>query len=189
MDNSTKMSEMASMEPKDVNSVKILICYLLYELKEPVDSEQLYEISVDSGIINYFFFQEAISELIKNDTILSSFDENNALTYSLTAKGKIFALEFKGYVGKSLRDRMMYSALQYFSRKKSNDNVSVEYLEQEHGCYVRFVCHGEKKDLIDMKIYAPNMSQAKLLGEKIMKNPNGFYERIISLALINESEQ
>ena len=63
------MSEAASPELKDIQTVKILICYLLYRINKPIDSEQLYDIAVGTEIINYFFYQDAIDYLIKNDSI------------------------------------------------------------------------------------------------------------------------
>lgn len=65
MENYSKMSELASTELKDVQTVKILICYLLYRINKPVDSEQLYDIAVTTEIINYFFYQDAMDYLIK----------------------------------------------------------------------------------------------------------------------------
>ena len=41
MENFTRMSEAASPELKDIQTVKILICYLLYRINKPIDSEQL----------------------------------------------------------------------------------------------------------------------------------------------------
>ena len=35
----------------------------------------------------------------------------------------------------------------------------------------------------------PDYTQAKLLGEGIMKNPAGFYGKIIELALENQEEE
>ena len=35
-------------------------------------------------------------------------------------------------------------------------------------------------------LYAPDLTQAKILGEKIMLNPSGFYGKVIELALSNE---
>ena len=46
MENFTRMSEAASPELKDIQTVKILICYLLYRINKPIDSEQLYDIAV-----------------------------------------------------------------------------------------------------------------------------------------------
>ena len=39
---------------------------------------------------------------------------------------------------------------------------------------------------MDLKLFAPDMGQAKLIGEKIMLNPAGFYGKVIELALSNE---
>mgnify|MGYP006964861943 FL=1 len=46
MENFTRMSEAASPELKDIQTVKILICYLLYRINKPIDSEQLYRYSL-----------------------------------------------------------------------------------------------------------------------------------------------
>jgi hypothetical protein len=39
---------------------------------------------------------------------------------------------------------------------------------------------------MDMKLYAPDLTQAQLIGEKILLNPAGFYGKVIELALSNE---
>lgn len=87
MENYSKMSELASTELKDVQTVKILICYLLYRINKPVDSEQLYDIAVTTEIINYFFYQDAMDYLIKNNSIHSEDGKNNTKIYTLTEKG------------------------------------------------------------------------------------------------------
>ena len=37
-------------------------------------------------------------------------------------------------------------------------------------------------------MYAPDMTQAKLIGEKILLNPAGFYGKVIEVALSNEEQ-
>ena len=60
MENFTRMSEAASPELKDIQTVKILICYLLYRINKPIDSEQLYDIAC---LVNIFSSGRKISEL------------------------------------------------------------------------------------------------------------------------------
>ena len=43
-------------------------------------------------------------------------------------------------------------------------------------------------DLLDMKLYAPDYTQAKYLGEQIMLNPAGFYGKILDAAFSNQEE-
>ena len=45
-ENIFKMSEVADTEIKDVPTLNILLCYLLYKIDKPVEVEHLYEIAV-----------------------------------------------------------------------------------------------------------------------------------------------
>lgn len=166
-------------QPNDLNSVKILICYLLNNLDSEMDSEELYDIAVDSGIINYFYYNEAIDELLVNDTIYSDVDENGHMCFSLSEKGKLYVKDFSTYVQRSFRNRLMYSAMQYKARKMQNASLSLDYDESEEGC--RLICSisDSKKDLIELKLLTQNRTQAELIGERISENPSSFYKDFI----------
>ncbi|NLP27063.1 MAG: DUF4364 family protein [Clostridiales bacterium] len=189
MENYSKISEMASFELRDVNTVSILICYLLHRIDSPIEAEQLFEIAVSTEIINYFFYQEAIDILLKNASINIEVDESDVERYVLTDKGRLCAKKFKHYVPKSFRDKLVGAALKYFAKLKLNNEVKVEYIQLNKGYYVHFRCLELSDDLIDMKLFAPDLTQAKLIGEKILLNPVGFYSRIINTALGNTEEE
>lgn len=188
MENYTKMSEAASPELKDVQTVKILICYLLYRINKPIDAEQLYDIAVGTEIINYFMYQDAIDYLKKNNSISVSTDENNNQIYTLTEKGSNCAKTLRGYVPKSYRDKIVQAALKYFAKIKYENEVKIEYIKLEKGYYVHCRCLDIGDDLMDLKLFAPDLSQAELLGKNIMINPTGFYSKILNFALNNEEE-
>ncbi len=189
MDEYTKMSELASTELQDLQTVKILICYLLYRIHKPVNAESLYDIAVTTEIINYFYYQDAIDYLIKNNSIKITADESGNKLYELTPKGIECAQTLRKYVPKSYRDKIVTAALKYFANLKIQSEVKIEYIKAENGCYIHFRCLDVKQDLIDMKLYAPDMAQAELLGKNIMKNPIGFYSRILNMALNNKEEK
>ena len=182
------MSELASTELKDVQTVKILICYLLYRLHKPIDSEQLYDIAVSTEIINYFFYQESINYLIENGSIEVSENEDKTKLFTLTQKGIDCAKTLRGYVPKSYRDKIVSAALRYFAQLKYQNEIKIEYIQLEKGYYVHCRCLDIKDDLMDLKLYAPDLGQAELLGKNIMKNPTGFYSKILEIALNNEDE-
>lgn len=188
MENYSKMSEYASTELKDVQTVKILICYLLYRLHKPIDSEQLYDIAVSTEIINYFFYQDAIDYLISNESISVS-EENGNKIFTLTQKGIDCAKTLRGYVPKSYRDRIVKAALKFFAKLKYENEVKIEYIKLEKGYYVQCRCLDIKDDLMDLKLFAPDLGQAELLGKNIMKNPVGFYGKVLELALNNKEEE
>lgn len=184
-ENILKMAELADTEIKDVPTINILLCYLLYKINKPIENEQLYEIAIGTEIVNFFYYQDSIDYLIKNDLISVSENDGKHF-YTLEAKGIECAKRLKNYAPKSYRDRLVLAALRYFARVKAENEMKIEYIPLKNGYYTQVRCLDNDCDLMDLKLYAPDLTQAKLLGEKIMLNPAGFYGKIVELALSNE---
>ena len=185
-DRTFKMSELADTEIKDVPTLNILICYLMKKIDKPINTEHLYDILIPTGLVNYFYYQDSIGFLLENGHIKIEKKENGEESYILMPKGEICARELKKYAPKSYRDKLVHAALKYFARLKIEQEVNVEYTEAVNGCYVCITCHDFQNDLMELKLFAPDMTQAKLIGDKIMLNPAGFYGKIIDLVLSNE---
>jgi hypothetical protein len=64
--------------------------------------------------------------------------------------------------------------------------MKIEYIPAGKGYYTQIRVLDTKCDLMELKLYAPDLTQAKLIGEKILLNPSGFYGKVIELALSNE---
>ncbi|MCI5793725.1 MAG: DUF4364 family protein [Ruminococcus sp.] len=184
--NIKKMTEMADTTVNDLPTLNILLCYLLYKIERPVNTEQLYEIAIGTGVINYFYYQDSIDYLTKNGLISVQKDELEGDCYVLESMGKECAKQLKSYAPKTLRDKLVLAALRYFTRVKYEQEIKIEYEPAGKGYYMHVRCLDVDCDLMDLKIYAPDMTQAKLLGERIMLNPAGFYGKVIDLALSNE---
>ena len=187
MDEQSKMSEYASTGLDDLHTVNILICYLLYRLKRPIEPEQLYDIAVNNEIINYFTYQESISYLLKNNSVKEETIDGKNL-YILTEKGISGAKTLRTFVKKSYRDKIVVAALKYFARIKYQNEVKIDYIPLDRGYYVHCRCIDVKDDLMDLKLYAPDKAQAEIIGKNIMKNPLGFYSRVLNMTLNNKEE-
>ncbi len=172
--------------PNDLNSVKLLICYLLYNLEVQISQEELYDIAVNSGIINYFYYNEAIDELLINDTILSTADENGRIVITLSKKGIIYVKDFSSYVQLSFRQRLMRAAMEYKARKLRNAELSIEYEECENGCNLILRLFENSTTLIDMKLFAGSKTEAELIAEKISNDSENFYYNFINF-IFNKS--
>lgn len=184
-ENIFKMTEYADAEIKDVPTINILLCYLLYKINRPIETEQLYEIAIGTEIINFFYYQDSIDYLLKN-SLISISESDGKQYYDLEQKGVECAKRLKTYAPKSHRDKLVLAALRYFARIKAEHAMDIEYIPVEGGYYTRVRCLDKDCDLMDLRLYAPDLTQAKLLGEKIMLNPAGFYGKIIELALSNQ---
>lgn len=172
-------------QPTDLNSVKLLICYLLYHIESDIDSDALYEIAVDSGIINYFYYNDAIDELIVNDTIYSKADENGKIFFSLSKKGVQFVKDFSSYVQRSFRDRLMYEAMKYKANISKRACINVRYEDNEDGCSLICSVRDSNKQLIDLTLYTESRFQAELIGEKLTMDASDFYKKFINFLLDN----
>lgn len=184
-ENIFKMSELADTEIRDIPTINILLCYLIHKIGKPVEAEQLYEIAISTGVINYFSYLDSVDYLIKNKLLtLEKIDGTDH--FVITPKGTACAKELKKYAPKSYRDQLVLAALRYFTRLKYEQELKVEYIPIENGYYTHIRCLDANNDLMDLKLFAPDLTQAKLIGEKIMLNPSGFYGKVIELALSNE---
>ncbi|MGN0592500.1 MAG: DUF4364 family protein [Ruminococcus sp.] len=188
-ENLLKMSEMATPPVTESYTARILICYLLYRIDRPIEQSHLYDIAVGSDTINYFTYQDSIAYLEKNGSLKQVMTSENKPAYVLAEKGIQCAQQLRDCVSKAYRDKMVSCALRYFARLKRQNEVKIRYLPLPHGYYVHVRCLDVQEDLLDMKLYAPDLEQAKYLGEQIMLNPAGFYGKILDAAFSNQEEQ
>ncbi|MCD7959112.1 MAG: DUF4364 family protein [Ruminococcus sp.] len=186
-ENMQKMARMATPPITDPHTANILICYLLYRIDRPVQESHLYDIAVTSDIINYFAYQDSIDYLMTHHSIQLK-EEDGIKYYVLLAQGIQTAKELRNFVGKAYRDKLVSVALRYFARLKRENEVKIEYLPLKKGYYVHVRCLDIGDDLLDMKLYAPDETQAHYLGEQIMLNPANFYGKILEAAFSNEEE-
>lgn len=177
--------QMTNPELNSVHSVKILLCYILDRLDRPVTEEQLRLISEDSEIINYFYFSDALEELIKNDSVISEKNENgNVLT--VTEKGRLGSEYFNRYIPLVFRKKLLQAAFSFFVDEQNRNVCSCDITDIPEGCNVRFRLHEKSFELIDMTFYAPDKAQAELISDKIMADPVQAYKNILHYLLDNK---
>lgn len=171
-----------NFELNDLHLVKVLLCNLLSNLNKEVTPDELYEIAVGSEIVNYFYYNEAIDDLLKTGAIEQK-RKNGKEFISITPKGNYGAEELRRCVPKSVRDKILSVALKYFSKQKMSKEVECVIEQTKTGFYVNCKIHDIHEDILQMKLYSPKYEQALLIKEKIQSNPSEFYEKIISYAL------
>jgi predicted transcriptional regulator len=188
-ENLLKMSQIATPPLMDAHMANILICCLLEQLGKPVSPTQLYDVAVGTNIINYFFYQEAITYLQKNGSLVLKQDEEGRDWFHLTETGAECARQLKDYVAKPYRDKIVSEAKHYFMEQKRKEEVQVSYLPLQKGYHVQVRYLDLQSDLMDLKLYAPDMKQAKYLGNQIMRNPAAFYGKVLEAVFSNQEEK
>lgn len=181
------MNEFTAAELNSVHDVKVLLCYLLDKLKCPVTESQLYEIVLDSEVINYFYYTEAIESLVKNDSV-KKVNRDGETYIELEEKGRFGADYFNETIPYYFRKRLLKAALYYFAKLKRESEADIDIIPTDNGCEVKCIIKDTGFDLMRMSLYAPDQEQACLIKEKIMLDPAGFYSMVIGFALENKEE-
>ena len=132
-----------------VHSVKILLCYILDKLNRTVTEEQLRLISEDSGVISYFFFSDALEELIANGSVEVT-EEDGRRIISITEKGRLGSEYFNRYIPLVFRKKLLHSAFSFFVREENEGMCSCDISDNEDGSTVSFRLRDGNTELISM---------------------------------------
>lgn len=185
MNNFDRFTTPNMLSLNDSYAVKILICYFLRQINRPITPLQLTEIATADHTVNYFVFTEVIESML-NSGMLRLEESDGESYYVLSENARAGADDFKNYVPKIFRDKILSSGLKFFAKLKNDNDVKVSVSKQGRGFFVNCICTDGGAVLMDLKLYAPDMEQAKMLADKILMNPADFYGKVIDFAISNE---
>ena len=119
----------------DVYEAKILLAYFMFQMDRPFTPMQLYEICDASGVMDYFIYTAAVTDMIKSGLIDVVID-GGIEQYVLSEKGKAGAEDFKEVVLPSVRKKIYATGLMFFARLKNERDVTFEITEHGKGYLV-----------------------------------------------------
>lgn len=165
----------------EVYEIRILLCYLLKHCPRALTHDQLVEIATKNDIVNYFYLEDAISGLVSMEyATYDECDDKNSY-YHLTEKGDEIAVEFRKYIPRALRDKILAEAAGHFAKINHDKEVKCDIKKLESGGFeVHFILLSENCTLADVKLFAPDASQANYFKNKISDNASEFYLSILN---------
>ena len=155
----------------DRTEIKILLCYLLAELKQPITQNQLIECVCGQELVNYFEMQSALQHLLDNNFIKE--DEDG---FSILSEGKEIARQLESVVSTTVKRyayTMAVNILQYEALKKQH-KISITPVE---GGGFNLHCSIEDNTftIFSMDILMPDEESAQFAGEQfILKGQDMF---------------
>ena len=117
----------AGVEPGGLRTsqeIKILICYLLRTVEQPMLRDDVTDILVGNGMANYFDIEEAMEELLRLQHLVQSDDRRIATTVS----GAQIGDELSVRIPYTLRERSVKAALRLLRRRsiEKDNTVTVD---------------------------------------------------------------
>ncbi len=171
----------AGVEPGGLNNtqeIKILLCYMLYSVDQPISRDDLVDILLSRGMANYFDTENAIEELLRMGHIFQ--DEDKMLT--VTNTGGQIGDNLSVRVPYTLRERAVEGALQLLKRHRIEEENKVEIRRLEGGGYeVTCIVLDQDRPLMSTTLRVADEWQANEVKERFLTDPALLYRSSLAV--------
>lgn len=159
--------------------LKILILFILRRLPEPVTFEELSNLTLCDEGITYFDFAECLSELVATGHITT-----DGHTYGLSEKGARNGEITEDSIPYSVRMKAEKNAADLrLQMSRKSMITAVHEIRRKGGYTVELSLSDGISEVISMKLYAANETQAKALEEGFVKKAENIYNNVIKMIL------
>ncbi len=163
--------------------VKVLVCFLLDHIKQPLTFDELNEIFQNTGLVNYFEFAESMSDLEKTGHIRRETAQDGIEYFALTEVGSVTAQTFQKTLPLSVREKTMEVAYKLSEARKCMDEVQITYQPVADGYILNMVMKDIGSDLLDLKVFLPTEEECLRVKERIQQDPAQFYAQTMALLM------
>lgn len=170
----------AGVEPGGLHSqheIKILICYMLAGVREPMPRAAVPEVICEQGMANFFDVSAAIDELLTLHNLEE--DENGNIT--VTPTGRDAAVTLKTLIPYTLRERSVAAALRLLARRRNEKETTVSVTPAENGYLVTCTIGEEEQPLLSCSLLVGDESQAQMVKERFLDNPLLLYQGTVAI--------
>lgn len=166
------------------NDIKLLICYVLSSIKQPLSKDDIISVLQENDLANYFEINDAFSDLIGNNNICQSPD--NPSSYIITETGKMIATQLDTALPISIREKSLSAAINLLAKIKRENENTVTIKEEKNGYSVTCnVSGGTDMDLLTINLFVPDKKQAELVKRNFQHNPDLIYSCTLALMTNN----
>lgn len=162
--------------------VKILICYLLSKLNQPVSFSLLNEVFGKTSVVNYFEYTEALSELKTTGQISKEPTDSNEEVYVLTELGRAAAEEFGKTLPRSVRDKTLETARSILDAARRDAENCVQISEVQDGYQLTLTVKDIGTDLMNLTLFLPTLEECERVKQSFLEDPFTLYQGALALA-------
>ncbi len=171
----------------DGYEIKILICYLLDALKQPITKAQMDEVLQGNRFVNYFCYSGAYQELLKSGHI--SLEEKDGEDWLILNQfGKDTAHNLQSSLPLSVREKVVTAGMDIIARMKRDRERETRIEPSKNGYTVHLRLHDGEVDLLRLAVFAPDQAQAELIRDRLSDHTAEIYQGMISLIIQDPDE-
>lgn len=159
--------------------VKILVCYILSNIGEPVPGQMLANVLHYEGIANCFEVNEAIASLVNSGQLeVVSQDED---TYKITKSGIDVAETLKTSLPFTVKEKGYRAALKMVARFKNAKGTDIQISKDDNKTYITCSALDGDKPFLSIKLLVADEGQAVCIKERFLNDSTSIFSSIIDL--------
>ena len=168
---------------------KVLILYLLNKLQDGIKSDNLYKIVSSANNMNYFSFQELLTDLIESNFV-GSFTKDEDTIVKITSDGQNALSLTKSLLSGILKLKADTVFKEELANIAEQSSIITEYIPKDEKNYTVKCKIVEKNETIfEVATFAGSRDRAKQISDNWKKNANNIYPQIIDLLLNDENKE
>ncbi len=159
--------------------IKILICYILNAINEPVPVDMLANVLHFEGIANAFEVSDAVVSLSSSGQIVSV--DNNDKTYTITNAGRDTSETLKSSLSSVVKERAYIAVMKMFAKLKNAKDNHFEITHEHGATYLNCSALDGGKPFLTVKLLIADEAQGSFIRDKFLENPSKIYSKIIEM--------
>ena len=160
---------------------KVLILYILSNIKRPISNNALYKIILSVFDMNYFYFQQFLLDLIKSDFVLT-YEQEEQHMYMITDKGTR-TLELTEDILPGIIKLQVDTNLKYALDDVNEENSIIAEYTPINENYYNVTCKVMENNecLFEVKTFAGSREQAKQIVNNWKKHAGVIYPDLLKI--------
>lgn len=172
-------------EPSEIAENKIFILYLIKKMELPVGSIQLVKIILENRFMNYFFFQQYLSDLLE-EGLLTIRNGQGGQYYEINDNGLRVLDMFQSILPAGLKKRLEESIRSIRKNVRMETFITADYFPEDENSY-SVTCEIRENDfsLMEVKLAAGSREEARNICRNWTNSTQLVYSEILD-ALMKE---
>ena len=159
--------------------IKILVCYILSNIGEPVPGQMLANVLHYEGIANCFEVNEAIASLVNSGQLEVINSEED--TYKITKSGIDVAETLKTSLPFTVKEKGYLAALKMVARFKNAKGTDIQIAKEDDKTYITCSALDGDKPFLSVKLLVADEGQAVCIKERFLNDSTAIFSGIIDL--------
>ena len=161
------------------SEIKVLICYILKSVKEPVPATKLCEVLNYEGIANAFEVSDNIEDLLQKKHIVCV--SENDISYTTTDSGNNIADSLKTSVPMSVREKACKATFKMLSRIRNTRETDIAITREGENTFITCSALDNDAVIMSVKLLVTDENQAVSIKNKFLEDPSEIYSKIVDM--------